>query len=144
MELWKEIDNYSNYMVSNYGRIMNTKTGSILKGDKQRYHRVQLGKGNPKLSVHRLVADAFIPNPNNLPEVNHIDENKLNNYVGNLEWVTSAQNKQHSYSKFNKSDIVKIREMYSTGKYTQYQLAEIYNCARTTIQGIVSMKRWLL
>lgn len=60
------------------------------------YYFTRLGRNNPLL-VHRLVAIAFIPNPQNKSCVNHIDGNKLNNYVNNLEWCTKAENNQHAY-----------------------------------------------
>lgn len=64
------------------------------------YKTVSLWKNNKgsTKTIHRLVAEAYIPNPDNLPEVNHIDGNKLNNCVDNLEWVTPSQNRQHAYN----------------------------------------------
>lgn len=64
------------------------------------YENIQLydGKGNKShISIHRLVALSFIDNPQNKPEVNHIDNNKLNNDVSNLEWVTASENRKHAY-----------------------------------------------
>ncbi|WP_202980718.1 HNH endonuclease [Alteromonas sp. RKMC-009] len=78
--------------VSNYRKIM--KTYSINSG----YQAVKLSKDGKKKSflVHRLIATAFVPNPENKPVVNHIDGNKLNNAASNLEWVTTAENLQHA------------------------------------------------
>lgn len=97
---WKKIKDFENYSVSNTGLIMNNKTGSVLKTTikKKRsligYELVYLynKKGRKCLSVHRLVALAFIPNPKNYPQINHKDENSLNNNVGNLEWCTQKYN----------------------------------------------------
>ena len=103
-EIWKDIEGYENlYQVSNMGRVKSMGNGNsnkskemIMKQTKNRkgYHMIRLckegvGKG---FSVHRLVAQAFIPNPNNLPQVNHIDEEKTNNIVDNLEWCTAEYN----------------------------------------------------
>lgn len=102
-EIWKEIQGYENrYAVSSKGRVMNLKSGRVLKNGStpHGYATVCLCKGNgtkPKqITVHRLVAEAFIPNPLNLPQINHIDEDKRNNDVNNLEWVTASQNNKHS------------------------------------------------
>lgn len=101
-EEWKVIDNFSNYSVSNYGRIKNNKTSYILKNHllKQKgYMYIFLRSDSGKyynLQVHRLVGKAFIPNPLNKPQINHIDYDKTNNYVGNLEWVSSLENTRYS------------------------------------------------
>lgn len=99
-EIWKTIDIRPIYQVSNLGRVKNTVTGRILKGQNngRGYLFVTLYDEShiPKqIMIHRLVALAFIPNPDNLPQVNHIDEEKHNNQAGNLEWVTSEQNINH-------------------------------------------------
>lgn len=100
-EQWKPIDGFPNYQVSNRGRVMNLETGKVLKNrsNNHGYPYVALPKGDGKsknMLVHRLVAEAFIPNPLNLSQVNHIDENKRNNNVSNLDWVTASQNMRHS------------------------------------------------
>lgn len=96
-ELWKDIEGYEGlYQVSSSGRVKRVKSGRILKPglNQKGYEIVSLSKNNTKSMkrVNRLVAQHFIPNEHNLPQVNHIDENKRNNKVSNLEWVTSHQN----------------------------------------------------
>ena len=120
-EVWKDIEGYEGmYQVSNLGRVRSldryvpafcalSKTGEIVnyfrKGVIIKQHiagksgylyvRLSIGDKAKGYSVHRLVAKAFIPNPDNLPEVNHIDEDHLNNQADNLEWVTHFQNEHH-------------------------------------------------
>lgn len=102
-EIWKDIKEYEGiYQVSNLGRVKSlkhSKEGKLLKGrvTGKGYLSVALFRNSVRKSnsIHRLVAEAFIPNPENKPEVNHIDENKLNNDVSNLEWVTSKENSNH-------------------------------------------------
>ena len=100
MEKWKSIPNYDGlYEVSSYGRIRNVRRQTYLKYrvNHAGYARVHLSKNcNVKdFSVHRLVAEAFIPNPDKKSTVNHKDENKLNNCVDNLEWLTVKENINH-------------------------------------------------
>ena len=94
MEIFKKIDGFDNYSVSNLGRVRNDKTNRMLKfyTKENGYMQVQLGRKNNPCYVHRLVAKAFIPNPNSKPQVNHIDGNKSNNISSNLEWVTASEN----------------------------------------------------
>lgn len=96
-ELWKDIGGYEGlYQVSNLGRIWSYKTNKILKGsiDSHGYRQVDFRKDGKRKTIllHRLVAKAFILNPDNLPQVNHKDENPLNNHVNNLEWCTQEYN----------------------------------------------------
>lgn len=102
MEQWKVIDEYPKYSVSTFGRVKNNATGKILAQQISNwgYCRVSIYAGDKKkyISVHRAVATAFIPNDN--PEriqVNHIDCDKHNNNVQNLEWVTPVENMAHAY-----------------------------------------------
>lgn len=103
-ECWKDVKDYEGlYQVSTLGRVKslprNTTHGKILKSivDKDGYLYVNLYNNGyrKKMKIHRLVAQAFIPNPQNKPEVNHIDENKQNNMVENLEWLTSKENSNY-------------------------------------------------
>lgn len=93
-EIWKEIKGTDGrYMVSSYGRVKNATTGMILKQrtNYKGYNLVGLGKGDTKV-VHRLVAEAFIPNPDGKPCVDHINTVRDDNRVENLRWVTYSEN----------------------------------------------------
>lgn len=110
-EIWKDIPNYEGlYQVSNLGNVKSLCYGArnirksnvhkILKHSPNNwgYHKVQLYKDGKSqmLYIHRLVASLFIPNPENKEQVNHIDGNKANNKVSNLEWATSKENLHHA------------------------------------------------
>jgi len=108
MEL-KQIPSYP-YQIRSDGAVFNSK-GRQLKPDKKRgYHSVTIRNKNGRISkqVHRLVAQSFIPNPENKPQVNHIDEVKHNNNMYNLEWCTMAENHRHS-GKLNRFNVEVIR-----------------------------------
>jgi len=135
-EIWKDIKGYEGlYQVSNLGRVKSlerkvpfrntfkTIKERVLKYcyDGNHYAYISLIKNGEKKNktVHRLVAEAFIPNPNNLPQVNHIDENKENNKLINLEWCDSLHNLLHSnvIKKGNNSRKKAIQQFTKDGKF---------------------------
>jgi hypothetical protein len=102
-ELWLPVKDYEEvYLISNMGKVKNSKTSRVLKLKENidGYYVVCLSEENKKkeFRVSRLVAQAFLPNPQGLPVVNHIDGNKKNNWVDNLEWTTISYNTQHAYN----------------------------------------------
>ena len=101
LEVWKDITDCKPYQVSTWGRVRNAETSDFLYQEKhdKGYMRVRLVVGGKRhhYKVHRLVAQAFVPNPEEKPQVNHKDGNNRNNSYTNLEWVTDEENKAHQY-----------------------------------------------
>ena len=119
IEEWKTVTNFSNYQVSNLGNAKNIKTNKMLKlhNSGRGYLQVSLSKNGKtkQFYIHRLVAEHFIPNPENKPEVNHIDENIQNNVADNLEWCNHSYNQNYG----NRNN--KVREKLGI-KIKQYDL----------------------
>lgn len=140
-ELWEEISNYNHlYYVSNYGRILRLKHIRMSKRyykkgkayptkifrvskNKQGYVNTQINFGGyfKTFKVHRLVAETFIPNPENKPQVNHRDGNKLNNRVDNLEWCTNGENGKHAWENGLRTKRIGNNNKFSV-KVNQYDL----------------------
>lgn len=122
-EIWRPVVGYEDlYKVSNKGRVKGLKSGKILKSalNKKGYPMVALSRNGKLLPqrVHRLVAQAFIPNPNDFPIVNHKDENKQNNCVENLEWCDNQYNCNYGTSI---KRMLKTREERGLIKYPELQ-----------------------
>lgn len=146
-EIWKSIPNYEGlYEISNFGRVKSLKKNLIMNCSirNTRYNSTYLYKlGNSKqFLIHRLVAISFIDNPNNLPEVNHINGNKNDNNVNNLEWVTRSTNIKHSYDKLGKiapfSKIVINLDngiFYNSAKEAAKSINISYSCLRAMLNN---------
>ena len=110
MEEWKKIDDYENYEISSFGQVRSLNYNKvkilICSEDTDGYLRIGLYKNSKgkTFRIHRLVATAFIPNPENKSQVNHIDGNKQNNRLENLEWNTAIENIIHAYKTGLKKD----------------------------------------
>jgi hypothetical protein len=119
-EIWKSVDikdkQKQNYYISNYGRIRNNSRLLKLRIDNNGYFSIN------NIYVHRIVAIAFIPNPHNYSIVNHIDGNKLNNTINNLEWTTSSGNSIHSVINGLRKNVKKIEQIDGSGN-----VIEIFN-----------------
>ena len=157
-EIWKPIPDYEDYQISTFGRVKSFKRGAqkILKPMIGRgYLRIALTRnGKTKIfSVHRLVTLAFIPNPQNKPQINHIDGCKLNNFVDNLEWMTASENTKHAHdnglatsgenhygAKLTNEQIYFIRENPDNLNLTQ--LAQMFDVVPKTISAIQLGKIW--
>lgn len=146
MEIWKSIKGYEGfYQVSNKGRIKSLKRKTIdgrsLKEIIRKlglgftgYYHIDLWKDNcaKTIKVHRLVAQAFIPNPDNKPQINHVNGIKSYNEVDNLEWCTARENVQHSFNKLGRIKIGQKGEACHKAKLTEKQVYEIKNLLHNT------------
>ena len=130
-EIWKTIEDYPNYMVSNLGNVkaLNyNKTGEekILKTSHNNggYHSLTLSKNNKKkqITVHKLVAEAFIPNPENKPCIDHINTDRTDNRAENLRWVTYQENQNNPKTIVNHSVAVKGNKNPMAKEILQYTL----------------------
>lgn len=141
VEVWKDVGE-TNYQVSSKGNVRNKHTNRILAQwiHDGRYKRVSFnGKGH---RVHRLVALYFIDNPLNKEEVNHIDGNKFNNNVENLEWVTGEENNIHAlesnlnYRPLSKEKVKTIYNSYYKTSKSIKEVCEEFNISRSTLYHI--------
>ena len=149
-EVWKEITS-TGYEVSNLGRIR--KGTRILAGSYHSDGYTFATISGKQIPIHRFVANAFIPNPENKPEINHKDGNKKNNCVDNLEWVTRSENQKHAVDnhlqpkglstytgKFTEEERQEIKDLWNSGQYSRRELAKKYGVSHTCINDIINDK----
>lgn len=160
-EIWKSIEHYEDaYEISNHGHVRRTDGVelSIQGPPSRRYCAIQLWKNGVFVTraIHRLVALAFIPNPEDKPEVNHKDGVKSNNCADNLEWMTRSEQMKHAFATglhsvtgernpaaiLQEKDIPIICEMYESGDYTQTAIAERFGVSKDEIYRIVTNQHW--
>jgi hypothetical protein len=175
-EMWKNIKGYEkSYQISNLGRVkslprkvkiirygkVHYKTISgrtmkpLLNKRGKGYLKINLKRPNRLLSIHQLVAKAFIPNPENKPFINHIDGDPKNNVISNLEWCTAKENaihaskngllprgENHPNSKLTKDQVLEIRKSYKPREITQQMLADKYGITKTLVRYILQRKYW--
>lgn len=175
MEEWKDVEGFEGYyQVSSHGRIKSLRRNHRMSNNRIEYDRscggairkqgvLALGYmciGTCKNSikntylVHRMVSIAFIPNPDNKPCVNHIDGNKTNNHVSNLEWCTYAENTNHAIKKGlmnyargekiyqSRLNEFQVRVIRKTSDLTHKELGEVFNISRSIITRIKNRDSW--
>ena len=156
----KDIKGYESiYLVTKEGKVWSNRSQRFIGSDvKNAYSIVDLRKGGRQniRAIHRLVAEAFIPNPDNLREVNHKDGNKHNNHIDNLEWVSSSQNTKHGWDNglLKNKGLVKARRKLTPKQVKQircrykprckingtWALSREYNISQSQISNIINNK----
>lgn len=162
-ELWKPIEHNPNLMISSKGRVLIKAHANVKEEirenffkDKDGYSKINIRRADGKYtqaSVHRLVAEAFIPNPENKQCVNHKDSNRSNNSVENLEWVTHKENVYHSYLFGNRKKCKSVPKNtlltdfqisqinFLRQHYTVNQLAKLFNIEYQSLKNIIHKKK---
>lgn len=172
-EEYKTLPWAKNYKVSNTGKVYSfakiklgielkpviSKNKRVMSLGKDMYPEVSISDNNKKIKnypIHRLVAETFIPNPENKPMVNHIDGDKTNNCVNNLEWVTPKENTQHALreglmnppvgercasSKYNENQVLEVIKLLSKGK-RNIEVSRLTGVDARSVSNIRNKKRW--
>jgi hypothetical protein len=168
-EIWKKIEEGHNHYVSNTGKIKRlsyslpkpSKNGGthdrLYKGKecvgkkltKKGYKRINFGSGK-MFFVHQIVAKYFVPNPDNKPQINHIDGIKTNNHASNLEWVTNRENRNHAVrmgltghrkTRFSTIEMYDIFMLYKAGMI-QKTIGEIFGVKQNRISSVLLNSRF--
>ena len=154
----KPIDGFQKYFICSTGKVLSPK--GFLKNQKAKDGYLAVGlyneNGFKRKPVHRLVAEAFIPNVDNKPQVNHINGVKTDNRVENLEWCTEYENLKHAVEtglrdlrgerngnhKLNESEVIQIKRMLEKGDVQVCKIAEMYKVLPSAISKIKVGRTW--
>jgi len=163
IEEWRNIEGFPDYTVSNLGRVCSVRRGHpiILKGRNSGagYLQVILHNGDKQAHskiIHRLVASAFIPNPENKPQVNHISGVKEDNNVNNLEWCTRFENMEHAFAiglksnvgihhpktHLTEAEVIEIYKLTHTGSSGQKAIGELFRITQQAVSKIKTGRNW--
>lgn len=148
------------YLINREGKVYSLISKKLISQrlDRYGYLRCNLYRNQKQvtITVHRLVAMAFLPNPNNLPEVNHKDGNKLNNHIDNLEWVTTSENQKHAFriglskpkigeknpaAKYTKEDVIKVCKLLKQG-FGNAEIVKTTGYSRSFVEKIKYGECW--
>lgn len=156
IEEWRKISEFG-HEISNIGNIRN-KSGTPLKAWtlSSGYKQIQFNNKGKKFLVHRLVLLAFKPNPTNLPNVNHLNHDRSDNRLENLEWCTQSRNIQYAYdckrmikkgvkhhlAKLDETQVITIKSILKTQEATHQELANYFGVVRATITSIAMGINW--
>lgn len=156
--MWKQFKD-TNYLISDLGEVKNSLTDLILKHTVGRYSKVRIyADGDVKTKmVHRLVAETFLPNPENKPQINHIDGNRQNNCLSNLEWCNQSENQLHAFrlglqvskkgednhlSRLLAEEVLIIKELLETNEFSGPDIAKLFGVQPQLISKINRGRRW--
>lgn len=156
MESWKNVPGFDDfYMVSDYGRVFSKKSGRVLKTKSSGFgYRgfvpCKNGVKFPHMYIHRIVAEVFIRNPYGFTQVNHINGDKTDNRLSNLEWVSPYYNTCHFFENSNNRkngklspDIVnKIRRLRNECEMKDNEISNLFNIDRSTVNNVVNYRSW--
>lgn len=140
------------YDITENGEIINKHTGRIVKPQPNGKGYLRISIGKKLMFVHRLVAEKYIPNPDNLPQVNHKDGNKTNNCVDNLEWVSNSVNRKHAVQSglhihgekcpWSKLTLENVNYIRNHPEMSKKELSEMFKVSRETIRDILIGRSW--
>lgn len=140
------------YEITRDGNVINKRNGHVLKGQPNSKGYLKVNLCGKQYFIHRLVAEKYIPNPNNLEQVNHINGNKIDNRVENLEWMSNLENRKHaidnflhlqgedcSWAKLNWNKVDYIRSHMDVSNRV---LADMFNVNTSAIRDVKNFKTW--